>query len=366
MIVTVTMNAALDRILTVPNFQCGHRHRASEKVTLAGGKGITVARALKRLGVPVVATGPRRWPQRSAHPRGARRGGDPQRLRPDRGRGAHVDRRRPIPPRVSSPRSSTGGRSSETAELEVLLEKIDYLARGAEMVVFAGSLPRGIDDDFYAEAIRDSQPPRRADRARLGRRAASAPASRQSRSSPPRTSKEAEAVVGQEFLEEGDFLDALDGLDDLGARNVLITYEHGCFASVRGRAWPAAPLPGRVADISRPSPRVGAGATLLAGFIAAWLEDTTARGRAAEGGRHRRRIDARGRRRTVRPARRRAHPAGRSRRRARVARRRRAPLGVKGAASLRQHLTDQVRTELELGTDRAPPRARGQVLARRA
>ena len=57
MIVTVTMNAALDRILTVPNFQRGHRHRASEKLTLAGGKGIIVARALKRLGVPVVATG---------------------------------------------------------------------------------------------------------------------------------------------------------------------------------------------------------------------------------------------------------------------------------------------------------------------
>src|SRR5690349_24990073 len=51
------MNTALDRILTVPNFQRGQRHRASEKLTLAGGKGIIVARALKRLGVPVVATG---------------------------------------------------------------------------------------------------------------------------------------------------------------------------------------------------------------------------------------------------------------------------------------------------------------------
>ena len=44
MIVTVTMNGALNRILTVPNFQRGHRHRASEKLTLAGGKGIIVAR----------------------------------------------------------------------------------------------------------------------------------------------------------------------------------------------------------------------------------------------------------------------------------------------------------------------------------
>src|SRR6478672_13229140 len=57
MIVTVTLNAAVDRTLTVPNFQLGHRHRASQALTLAGGKGINIARALKLLEVPVVATG---------------------------------------------------------------------------------------------------------------------------------------------------------------------------------------------------------------------------------------------------------------------------------------------------------------------
>src|ERR671933_947454 len=57
MIVTVTLNAAVDRTLTVPNFQLGQRHRASAALTLAGGKGINVARALKTLGIPVVATG---------------------------------------------------------------------------------------------------------------------------------------------------------------------------------------------------------------------------------------------------------------------------------------------------------------------
>ena len=57
LIVTVTLNAALDRTLTVPNFQRGQRHRASAGLTLAGGKGINVARTLKALDVPVVATG---------------------------------------------------------------------------------------------------------------------------------------------------------------------------------------------------------------------------------------------------------------------------------------------------------------------
>ncbi len=57
MIVTVTLNTAIDRTLVVPNFQPGQRHRASVGFPSAGGKGINVARALKRLGAPVVCTG---------------------------------------------------------------------------------------------------------------------------------------------------------------------------------------------------------------------------------------------------------------------------------------------------------------------
>src|SRR5918911_5423945 len=57
MIITVTLNAAIDKTLAVPNFQLGRRHRAVEQTSMAGGKGVNVARALKRLGQPVIATG---------------------------------------------------------------------------------------------------------------------------------------------------------------------------------------------------------------------------------------------------------------------------------------------------------------------
>ena len=46
MILTVTLNAAIDRTVAVPNFRQGHRHRAVESRTVAGGKGVNVARAL--------------------------------------------------------------------------------------------------------------------------------------------------------------------------------------------------------------------------------------------------------------------------------------------------------------------------------
>src|SRR6185295_2316478 len=40
-------------------------------------------------------------------------------------------------------------------ELEILLDKLRYLCRGASAVVFAGSLPRGVDEGFYGEAVRE-------------------------------------------------------------------------------------------------------------------------------------------------------------------------------------------------------------------
>ena len=57
MILTVTLNAAIDRTVAVPNFHLGHRHRAVEARTMAGGKGVNIARALRLLGRPVIATG---------------------------------------------------------------------------------------------------------------------------------------------------------------------------------------------------------------------------------------------------------------------------------------------------------------------
>ena len=265
MIVTVTMNAALDRTLEVPNFQLGQRHRASGALTLAGGKGINVARALKRLDVPVVATGLA----------GARTGtriieeltaeailndfvriGDESRTST-----AVVDRIAGTYTEINE-----WGPDVEAGELEMLVDKLHYLARDADFVVFAGSLPRGVPEDFYAEAIRDLN--RRGVRTVLD--AEGQPLRLGTEAEPFLVSpnqREAEGLVGQEFADDEDFMVALDAIADRGARNVLITEESGCFALVREDRRPrrlhaSAPR-------LEPASAVGSGDVLLAAFLAA-------------------------------------------------------------------------------------------------
>ena len=271
MIVTVTLNAAIDRTLTVPNFQLGQRHRASAGLTLAGGKGINVARALKRIGVPVVATGlagGRTGTRVVEELTGEAILNDFVRIADEsRTSTAVVD-----PTGGSYTEINEWGPQVEPAEIEMLLDKLRYLSRGADFVVLAGSLPRGVDDDFYGELIRDLN--RRqvqtvldseGEPLRLGLEAEPFLVSP--------NQQEAEALVGQEFYEQQDFAHALEHIGELGARNVLITNESGCFARLRDgrktRRYRA--IAPHVDAVSA----VGAGDVLLAGFIAAHVEGSS-------------------------------------------------------------------------------------------
>lgn len=269
MIVTVTMNAAVDRTLTVPNFLLGQRHRASQSLTLAGGKGINIARALKRLDVPVVATGLA----------GGRAGtriieeltsesilNDFVRIADEsRTSSAVVD-----PTAGTYTEINEWGPHVDRAELELLLEKLHYLCRGAEMVVFAGTLPRGVDEGFYAEAIRDLA--RRGVRTVLD--AEGEPLRLGIEAEPflvTPNQREAEGLVGMEFETDDDFRAALDEIVEQGARNVIITQESGCFAQLREER--LARRLHAVAPRVEPISAVGAGDVLLAGYLAACLEE---------------------------------------------------------------------------------------------
>lgn len=265
MIVTVTLNAAIDRTLLVPNFQLGQRHRASTSLSSAGGKGINVARALKRLGIPVVSTGLA----------GGRTGlqivdrltsegllNDFVRIRGEsRTSTAVIDPTSNVYTEINE-----WGPEVEEHELAILRDKLAYLSRGAEFVVFAGSLPRGVDEAVYLDAIREAN--------RRG-----VPTVLDAEGEPLRLGlegepwlvtpnvREAEQLVGHEFGSDEDLAAALDEIVALGARNVVITSDAGCFALLhedRAEVRLEARAP-RLEPISK----VGSGDALVAGFLSA-------------------------------------------------------------------------------------------------
>ena len=265
MIVTVTPNAAIDKTLKVASFQLGQRHRCQRGEVLPGGKGINVARALKRLGEPVVATG------LAGGRTGTRIVEDLTRegILNDFVRIGDESRTTTV---VIDP---TIGRQTEifeygpevdAGELDVLAEKLRYLAASASVIVLAGSLPRRVDPDWYAATIRDLRRKEvelvldsEGDPLRVGL------AAQPDLVAP--NQGEAEEVVGHEFSTQSDFADALDEIAEMGARNVLITRETGLHALVR-----EGPRVRRFAveiELVEPVTTVGSGDALLAGFLAA-------------------------------------------------------------------------------------------------
>ena len=268
MILTVTINAALDRTLTVPSFSSGHRHRATGAIALPGGKGVNVARALKCLGEPVIATGLA----------GGRTGttiieeltaegilNDFVRIREEsRASTAVVD-----PMSGEETEINEVGPAVGTDEIAVLFDKLRYLSKGADLVVLAGSLPRNVPEDVYAMMLRDLNAagiPVALDA--FGGILRAGLAGEPLVISPNR--REAEEVVGYEFQDDADLASGAEALAQMGAQIVLIHDDDGCVARFGdgkdGRTFRA-----RLAPVSEIVATVGSGDAFLAGFVSSWL-----------------------------------------------------------------------------------------------
>ena len=271
MIITVTLNAAIDKSLSVPNFRLGRRHRTVEQRTAAGGKGVNIARALKTLGQPVIATG------FAGGPTGTRIVdqlteesilNDFVRIREEsRTNTAVYD-----PTNGEQTEINERGPAVSEKEIELFRDKLLYLARGADMVVMAGSLPRAIGSDIYAGLIRelrkagvltlidtDGEPLRQAVRAE-----------------PDVISPnvlEAEELVGHEFNDEEDRVIAVREMVALGSREAIMTVPDGCVACVHVDG--ALTLFRVMIEPREAVAPVGAGDAFLAGYVAARYEGRT-------------------------------------------------------------------------------------------
>jgi 1-phosphofructokinase/tagatose 6-phosphate kinase len=265
MIITVTLNAAIDKTLAVPNFQLGRRHRSTEQRTMAGGKGVNVARALKLLGQPVIATG------LAGGPTGTRISeeltneailSDFVRIRDEsRTSTAVID-----PTSGTQTEINERGPEASEAELALFRDKLLYLAKGADICVFAGSLPRQVDNQIYADLVGELS----AAGVTSVVDAEGEPMELALRAGPDLVTPnatEAEGLVGHEFRDEQDHVYALSGLCELGAREAIITHADGCYALV-GRNHERRLYSVR-AEPLEPVSAIGAGDVFLAGYLAA-------------------------------------------------------------------------------------------------
>jgi len=267
MIITVTLNAAIDKTLAVPNFRLGRRHRAVEQASMAGGKGVNVARALKALGQPVIATG------LAGGPTGTRIIeqltdeailNDFVRIREEsRMSTAVVD-----PTSGEQTEINERGPAVSEAELELFVDKLLYLAKGAAVCVFSGSLPRGVDPGLYARLVTELH--------RIGvltvLDSEGEPLRLAARAGPGILSPnelEAEELVGHEFADEEDRRTALREMVELGAREALMTRADGCLALVGDDAARPRQLCRATLEPLEPVSSVGSGDAFLAGYVAA-------------------------------------------------------------------------------------------------
>jgi 1-phosphofructokinase family hexose kinase len=268
MIITVTLNAAIDKSLSVPNFQLGRRHRTVEQRTMAGGKGVNIARSLKALGQPVIATG---------FAGGATGTHIVEQLTEDAILNDFVRIREESRTNTSVLDPTSGeqteinerGPAVSEREVELFAEKLLYLARGAAIVVFAGSLPPGVQPDIYATLIRDlarmeittvldtdGEPLRQAVRAEPDVVSPNA--------------LEAEELIGREFSGEQECSQAVREIAALGPREAIMTLPDGCVAQVLVDERPR--LKRALIEPREPVARRGSGDAFLAGYVAARYE----------------------------------------------------------------------------------------------
>jgi 1-phosphofructokinase family hexose kinase len=285
-ILTVTLNAAIDRTVAVPNFTLGRRHRAVEARTVAGGKGVNVARALTLLGRPVIATGLaggatgtrilERLAEESILNAFTRIEGESRTnlavIDPTSGEQTEINERGP----------EVGAEA-----VDRFVERLLYLAQGATICVLAGSVPPGVEPSVYArliEALRaqgvlsvlatDGEPMRAGLRAEPGVIAPNV--------------LEAEEVVGHEFDDREHLALGLAGLIEMGSGEAIITRENGCVA-ILGEGEDGVPLGRRAGEAPRgtfleveiealePVSGVGSGDAFLAGYVAARYEGASPR-----------------------------------------------------------------------------------------
>ena len=266
MVYTVTLNPALDYEVLVDGFHAGGLNRTSRERMHFGGKGVNVSTVLHSLGVDTTALGFVAGFTGKALEDGLKAGGIPTdfvRL------GEGLTR---VNVKI---RSGGGGGETEinsqgpaipAPALEALLQKLDRLT-GGDVLVLAGSLPAGLPGDVYQTILNRVE-----GRGVLTVVDAAKDLLKGALPCRPFLIKPNSAELGELFgkgplTEEGEILSCARSLQEQGARNILVSLagDGSLLLDETGGARRLGVPPGTVRHT------VGAGDSMVAGFLAGWL-----------------------------------------------------------------------------------------------
>ena len=240
---------------------------------MAGGKGVNVARALRLLGRPVIAAG---FAGGASGTRVLEALRDESVLTAFTRISGETRTNLAVIDPTSGEQTEINDRGPEVseAEIELLIEKLLYLAQGASFCVLAGSVPPGTPDDIYARLITELRTlgvpavlDTDGEQMRAGLRAEPAVVA-------PNVG-EAEEAVGHEFNDDDDYALGLASLVEMGAGEAIITSETGCVAIV-GKGAERRRFEARIEQLE-PVTTVGSGDCFLAGYVAARFEGANPR-----------------------------------------------------------------------------------------
>lgn len=268
MIYTVTFNPSLDYIVSVDNFQLGMTNRTSSELMLPGGKGINVSTVLGNLGIKSTALGfvagftgdeiVRRVEQMKIQSDFIRieEGNSRINLKLKSIDGTEINGSGPV---IGEER------------VNLLLEKLDCLREG-DILVLAGSIPASMPDDMYSRIME-----RLKDKDILMVVDATRELLMNVLPYHPFLIKPNNHELGEifdvELLSREEVIPYAKKMQERGARNVLVSMAgEGAVLVTEDEQVFMTPAPkGRLKN------GVGAGDSMVAGFLAGWLEQKTYR-----------------------------------------------------------------------------------------
>ena len=263
MIYTVTFNPSLDYVITTEDFALGKTNRAKNEQIFPGGKGINVSIVLKNLGVESTAIG---------FTAGFTGEEIQRRLK---AMGLRTDF---LPVREGMSRINVKLKSIEGTELNgigprisreetrMLFERLDRLQKG-DFLVLAGSVPAGLPDTIYGEICGRMAP-------KGVELVVDAAGELLKQVLPYRpflikpNCQELGELFGAEIQGKAQAASRAGRLVEMGAKNVLV--------SMAGQGAVFAAENGTVCELDAPKGTlvngVGAGDSMVAGFLKGWME----------------------------------------------------------------------------------------------